>query len=139
MELAADLLRSAKEAVRGDGWSYAWLDVTNEGRDISERVYDLDDWEDISELIGLAERVGFKNRQDQPRGGNNSALSAIRQELTIHDPRLRTEHLRHLAQRMQGAEDLFTRTFGSVWRDQDVTDSQAADLKAVLNIMRWHA
>lgn len=139
VELAADLLRAAKEEVLGRGWSYSWLDVTNEGRDIPDRVYDLDGWEGISTLIHLAEQVGFRNQQESARGGNNSARSAIRQELSLHDPQLRTHHLRHLAQRMQGAEDLFDHAFGSVWREQDVTDSQAADLKAVLNIMRWHA
>lgn len=138
VELAAALLRSAKEAVRGNGWSYAWLDVTNEGPTIPERVYDLEDWKGLSELISLASQVGSK-APGEAQTSNNAARSAIRQELAIPDPRLRTEHLRHLADRMDGAKDLFDRAFGSEWRHSIVSNSRIQDLQAVLNIMRWHA
>ena|GEM_PF-575160 len=143
VELAADLLRSAKEAVRGRGWSYAWLDVTSEGPAVPDRVYELCDWDDLSSLMDLARQVGRK-----PAGtvagdhdGNNAALSTIRQELAIRDPKLRTYHLWHLAERLLGAGDLFDRSFGPDWRKDTgvVCDSRIKDLQAALSIMRWYA
>lgn len=92
----------------------------------------------MSELIGLASQVGSK-APGEAQTGNNAARSAIRQELAIPDPRLRTEHLRHLADRMDGAKDLFDRAFGSEWRHSIVSNSRIQDLQAVVNIMRWHA
>lgn len=137
VELAADLLRSAKEAVDGKDWSFAWLDVTDGGPVVPERVYTLVDWEALQELIDLARKVG---RDDQAGSdGNNSALAAIRSELGLRDPELRTAHLRHLADRMPGAKNLFNHAFGSTWRERTVVGASVKDLQAVLNIMRWYA
>ncbi len=130
VELAAALLRTAKEAVKGEGWSFAWLDVTNEGPKPSKRFRTLDCWGRIEELRDLARRLG-----DDERG--NAARAALRQELRIRDEQERTLHLRHRAGRLPGAADLLNAAFGRNW--ERATNQGTEELLTVLNIMRWYA
>ena len=130
VELATTLLRTAKEAVRGNDWSFAWLDVTNEGPKPPRRFLTLDDWGRIEELRDLARRLG-----DDERG--NAARATLRQELRIRDERDRTLHLRHRASRLPGAADLLDAAFGKNW--ERATNQGTEELLTVLNIMRWYA
>lgn len=130
VELATTLLRTAKEAVRGNDWSFAWLDVTNEGPTPSRRFRTLDDWGRIEELRDLARRLG-----DDERG--NAARATLRQELRIRDEKDRTLHLRHRASRLSGATDLLDAVFGKNW--ERATNQGTEELLTVLNIMRWYA
>ena len=130
VELATALLRTTKEAVRGDDWSFAWLDVTSEGPTPSGRFLTLDDWGRIEELRTLARRLG-----DDERG--NAARATLRQELRIRDERDRTLHLRHRAGRLPGASGLLDAAFGRNW--ERATTQGTEELLTVLNIMRWYA
>ena len=130
VELATALLRTAKEAVRGNDWSFAWLDVTNEGPKPPRRFLTLDDWGRIEELRDLARRLG-----DDERG--NAARATLRQELRIRDEKDRTLHLRHRAGRLPGVADLLNAVFGRNW--ERATNQGTEELLTVLNIMRWYA
>ena len=130
VELATTLLRTAKEAVRGEDWSFAWLDVTNEGPKPPRRFLTLDDWGRIEELRDLARRLG-----DDECG--NAARATLRQELRIRDEKDRTLHLRHRAGRLPGVADLLNAVFGRNW--ERATNQGTEELLTVLNIMRWYA
>lgn len=137
VELADELMRKAKRAVNGQGWSFAWRDVTNEGVDVTDRVFTLEDWEGLQELIEAAKHLGGGDKKH-----GNAARNNVREELMIPDEHARTLHLRHLADRLDGAAPLFDRAFGPNWRERSaaespVTATQTHDLLAALSIMRW--
>lgn len=132
VELAERLLRKAKQEIDGQGWSFAWQDVTNEGTRLAERVLVMEDWERYDAIIKAALDLGGKSR-------GNAARGTVKSELMLPDVEARTLRLRHLADRMEGAEDLFKLAFGTKWRNEHVTDADTKDLLAALSIMRWLA
>ncbi|SHJ89761.1 hypothetical protein SAMN02745244_03531 [Tessaracoccus bendigoensis DSM 12906] len=132
VELAENLLRRAKKQVYGDGWTFAWQDVTNEGTSPGDRVLAMEDWPRLDELIHTAKNLGEERK-------GNTARATVRSELRIPDIETRSLRLRHLADRLGGAKDLFDLAFGNSWREGNVTDAHTSDLLAALSIMRWLA
>ncbi|GAA3879087.1 Cas10/Cmr2 second palm domain-containing protein [Tessaracoccus defluvii] len=130
VELAERLLRQAKWVEQGQEWTFAWQDVTNEGSQPLERVVRLDEWPRHEALMEAARHIGGEK-------GGNTARATLRAELRLPDIGARTLRLRHLADRMEGAEDLFNLAFGQEWRDEPVTDAHTRDLLGALSIMRW--
>lgn len=122
-ELAEELMRRAKSRVFGQGWSFAWLDVTHDGPEAGAHgVWTLDE---------LRQRTpAIEHLRGAMAAHGESALGAV---LTA-DSQSRATKLAHLARRMQVVSE-FLRLVGV--DPVDITDEQVARIHDIQSIGRW--
>lgn len=125
VELAEKLLRRAKEKASGAGWSFTWVDVTQDGPDQAHGVWTLDE---------LLAREAALNYINQPGGLTNSGAQALGQAIgrSALDPA--QQRLKHLANRMPEVQ-AFLDHLGI--DPNKATQENLAVARETLSIGRW--
>jgi len=124
VELAEGLLARAKASVRGDGWSFTWVDVTADGADLdSHRAWRSEQL--VERQAAIAHLRGVMSAHGE------SALGSV----LAADPASRGLQLAHLSRRMEGVAG-FLELVG-LHDPNTITDEQVALIKEMQSIGRW--
>lgn len=124
VELAEGLLARAKASVRGDGWSFTWVDVTADGADLdSHRAWRSEQL--VERQAAIAHLRGVMSAHGE------SALGSV----LAADPASRGLQLAHLSRRMEGVAG-FLELVG-LHDPNTITDEQVALIEEMQSIGRW--
>lgn len=124
VELAEALMRRAKAKVHGNGWSFAWLDLTHDGPTVeAHSVWTLE------KLISQMDAITHLRSKITAHG--ESALTGALAE----DKKSRGVRLAHLADRMPEVKKLLELV--GVTSTRDITEEQVALLNDIASIGRW--
>ncbi len=123
-ELAEELMRRAKSHVFGQGWSFAWLDVTHDGPEVGAHgVWTVDE-------LSLRTRA-IEHLRGAMAAHGESALGAA----LAADAASRATKLAHLARRMEVVSE-FLRLVG-VGDPVAINAEQVARIHDIQSIGRW--
>lgn len=131
VESAEHLLKRAKREVGGDGWSFAWLDLTQDGPGGEHQVWSLDDLaERQSALAYLSEMTESSVRGLMAALAGEDARVAAQQE----DVRVAAQKLRFLTHRMPEIKDLLDLL---AIRTESLDAQDAQLIRDLISVGRW--
>lgn len=123
VEIAEQLLKRAKRGVDGQGWSFTWLDVTQDGPGGEHEVWTLEGLKDREPALGYLGEMSA------------NSVQSIGGTLTSRDLGVMAQKLEYLAKRVDEVKCLLDKA--GIKPSDRFDDSDARALKDLLSINRW--